>query len=153
MARGQPLPHVALLPASEGQSDEERKGHKVLASLFLLGGGGCVPDAMFVRGLDYVMPSWDPLRKHPHFAKELLVPGLKLEESKRRGWQGAWTTSGAAMSAHEIDLMLFKGFDMMAGDKSRNRYASRLCLSPALSLSLCVAVLGTTLTFGGALFL
>jgi len=64
---------AATLPESECHSDEEKKGHKVLALLCQLGGGGGVPDVV----LDYVMPSWTPLRKHSRFAKQLVVPGLK----------------------------------------------------------------------------
>jgi hypothetical protein len=71
VARAQPLPEV------ECHSDEERKECKVLACLCQLGAGEGLPDVVFLHVLDYMMPSWDPLRKHPRFAELLLVPGLK----------------------------------------------------------------------------
>lgn len=67
VARAQPLPQVA----------KRTNSAKVLGSLCQLGGGKGLPDGVFLHVLDYVMPSWDPLRTHPRFAKQLLVPGLK----------------------------------------------------------------------------
>lgn len=69
IARGQPLPCVALLPETDGRNEgKHEEDHTFRSTLaFLLGleggpGGGHMRAGVFVVVLDMLMPSWDPLR-------------------------------------------------------------------------------------------
>lgn len=69
VARGQPLPHVALAPIVGGQNLEDEEGgsklRALLASVVGLGGGpegDVMPRDVYYVLLDLLMPSWDPLR-------------------------------------------------------------------------------------------
>jgi hypothetical protein len=75
VGQGQPLPHVALAPVREPlprkakairSIDEVRKFRTILS--FMRGleggpGGQAMPAGVFRVVLDFLMPSWDPLRK------------------------------------------------------------------------------------------
>ena len=71
VARGEPLPGVALVSVADSHTDgeDEEDGRKFRTMLtFLLGiGGGPENDGMprdvFRLVLDLLMPAWDPLRK------------------------------------------------------------------------------------------
>ena len=71
VARGQPLPRVALVPLTAGQADGEKEdeeegeeGRKLRTALAFMCGVGRedMPRDVFRVVLDLLMPSWDPLR-------------------------------------------------------------------------------------------
>jgi len=66
VARGQPLPWVALVPLmngqTEGEEEEDRKLRTTLAFLCGVRREG-MPRDVFRVVMDLLMPSWDPLRR------------------------------------------------------------------------------------------
>jgi len=60
VARGQPLPSVALAPVTDGENKDELR--TTLAFLVGMEGGG-MPRDVFRVVLDLLMPFWDPLRR------------------------------------------------------------------------------------------
>jgi hypothetical protein len=78
VAKGQPLPHVELLPLTGRQNqqeeEEESKFHKMLTFFLGMGGGlkgSGMPRDVFWTVLDMLMPDWDPLCEHD-FVKQVL---------------------------------------------------------------------------------
>jgi len=72
VARGQPLPWVALVPLMNGQTEgedegegEEEEDRKLRTTLAFLCGVGreSMPRDVFRVVMDLLMPSWDPLRR------------------------------------------------------------------------------------------
>lgn len=66
MARGQPLPRVALVPLTDGQNDdEEEEGRKFRTALaFMCGlGRAAMPRDVFRVVMDLLMQPGDPLRR------------------------------------------------------------------------------------------
>ena len=66
VARGEPLPRVAL--ALVASDEGSRKFRWLLASLTGMEGGldgGGMPREVFREVLEFLMPSWDPLRRGP----------------------------------------------------------------------------------------
>ena len=65
MARGQPLPRMALSPVTGGQDEGGRKLRRMVAFLFGMEGGPegeGMPRDVFRVVLGLLMPSWNPLR-------------------------------------------------------------------------------------------
>lgn len=69
VVRGQPLPSVALAPATGANNKSKERRHKFRALLAFLVGmeggaeGGGMPRDVFRVVLDMLMPTWDPLRR------------------------------------------------------------------------------------------
>ena len=76
VARGHPLPRVALMPLTDGQIDGEegRKLRTILAFTCGLGREG-MPRDVFRVVMDLLMPSWDPLRRKNAGAGQALQQG------------------------------------------------------------------------------
>jgi hypothetical protein len=79
MARGEPLPRVALMPLTVDQNneDEREEGRKLRTSLAFLTGMGHegMPRDVFRVVMDLLMPSWDPLRRKDAGAGQPLPQG------------------------------------------------------------------------------
>jgi len=69
MARGEPLPRVAMVPLMDEQAEDEEKegeeGRKLRTALAFMCGVGRegMPRDVFWVVMDLLMPSWDPLRR------------------------------------------------------------------------------------------
>jgi len=76
VARGHPLPRVALMPLTDGQIDGEegRKLRTILAFTCGLEREG-MPRDVFRVVMDLLMPSWDPLRRKNAGAGQALQQG------------------------------------------------------------------------------
>ena len=80
VARGQPLPHVVLMPVLGGLHEDDEESRKLCTLLaFVLGVEGGwenagMPRNMFRVVLDLLMPSWDPLRRKNARAAPAPVP-------------------------------------------------------------------------------